>query len=314
LEDLARHEAAIVPPLASRIFGLHLHVAPPNSAGYALLQILSAVERLKVDPDPTGPDVGVHALIYLTALEDVRRHLADPDRMSVHVSTLLEDGHMAAFCDEVRDRPGAHGGTHREAPRPNPGGDTIGLVTADADGNVISLIQSLFEGFGSGILEPSTGIVAHDRGACFTLEEGHPNRFTPGALPAHTLLPAVVMTDAGPAGAAGTRGGYQQPQIDAQTITRAFVLGSPADDAVSAPRFEVGDLPDESPDEASLPAVMAESDIGAGAIEAIRSTGLTVTALEPHDGWMGPAQLVKVGRDSLEAGADPRSDGSALAG
>jgi oxamate amidohydrolase len=295
-----------VPPVAAEALGVHVQVAPPNSAGYALLQILSAVERLGIDPDPTGPDAATHALVYLVALRDVARHLAEPDRMAIHVSTLLEDGHMASFCDEVREGLVRR---HAGAARPRPGGDTIGLVAADAHGNGIALIQSLFEGFGSGILEPATGIVAHDRGACFTLERGHPNAFRPGALPAHTLVPALVMADGRAVGAAGTRGGYQQPQIDAQTITRAFVHGVTAVEAVTAPRIEVGDLATDSP-----PPVVAERDVGEDTIDAIRAVGFDVDVLAPHDGWMGPAHLIKVGADQLDAGADPRSDGAALAG
>ncbi|MGZ4150125.1 MAG: gamma-glutamyltransferase family protein, partial [Actinomycetota bacterium] len=208
-EDLAGHEAEILSPLSGRFRDLHVQVAPPNSQGFSLLQILAAVERLEIDPDPHGPDAGMLARVFAVALRDVVRHLADPDRMTTHVSTLLDDGHLAALCDEAR-------GDLDELFAPaKPNGDTIALVAADAEGHAVSLIQSLFHGFGSGILEPDTGIVAHDRGACFTLAADLPNTFAPGARPLHTLLPALVHREGALVGVAGTMGGYQQAQIDA---------------------------------------------------------------------------------------------------
>ena len=134
-------------------------------------------------------------------------------------------------------------------------GDTIALVTADAEGNAVSLIQSLFWGFGAGILEPTTGIVAQNRGACFTLEPGHPNRFAPGVRPFHTLMPVLVHDRDGLVGVPGTMGGYQQPQINLHTITRAFVGGVHPADAVAAPRWVV-----LGSDEGRAPSV-----VGAGA-------------------------------------------------
>ena len=150
--------------------------------------------------------------------------------MLVHPSTLVDDGHLAALADRARDSVAA---TLR------PDGDTIALVTADAEGNAVSLIQSLFWGFGSGILEPETGIAAQNRGACFTLESGHPNRFAPGARPFHTLMPVLVHRAGELAGVAGTMGGYPQPQINLHTITKTFVAGAHPGDAVAAPRWVV---------------------------------------------------------------------------
>ncbi len=303
-EDLAAHEALILPPLSAAWRGLHVQVAPPNSQGYSLLQILMAAERLGLDPDPSGADAGTWARVFLTAERDVRRHLGDPARMAVHVSTLLDDGHLAAFCDEVR------GDLEPERGHAKPSGDTIALVTADADGHAVSLIQSLFHGFGAGILEPGTGVIAHDRGACFTLEPGAVGSFEPGALPPHTLLPALLHDEHGLAGVAGTMGGYQQPQIDAQTITGAFALGRSAGEAVAAPRFIVDDLPADG----ATPPAVAEPGISDHAVASIAAHGSSVRVLDRLDGWVGHAQLIRVRPHGLEAGSDPRADGGALAG
>ncbi|MEX0985162.1 MAG: gamma-glutamyltransferase [Actinomycetota bacterium] len=303
-EDLAAHAASVLPPLIGAWRDLHVRVAPPNSQGYSLLQILAAAERLQLDPDPCGPDAGRWARIFLAAERDVRRHLGDPGRMDVHPPTLLSDGHLAAFCDEVRAALTPGPGS------PKPGGDTIALVTADDEGHAVSLIQSLFHGYGAGILEPSTGIIANDRGACFTLEPGRPGTFAPGALPPHTLLPAMVHSGIGLAGVAGTMGGYQQPQIDAQTIAGVFALDRSPADAVAAPRFVVDDLPEGD----ALPGVVAEAGVPEDAVTAIADAGLSVQRTHDLDDWVGHAQMIRVTRDGFVAGSDPRAHGGALAG
>jgi gamma-glutamyltranspeptidase len=303
-EDLAAHEAVAASPLIGPWRDLHVRVAPPNSQGYSLLQILAAAERLRLDPDPTGADAGRWARVFLAAERDVRRHLADPDRMDVHPSTLLGDGHLAGFCDEVRAPLTPAAGV------PKPGGDTIALVTADGDGRAVSLIQSLFHSYGAGILEPSTGIIAGDRGACFTLEPGHAGTFAPGALPPHTLLPLLVHDARGLAAVAGTMGGYQQAQIDAQTVAGVFVAHRSAAEAVAAPRFIVDDLPEDD----TLPEAVAEAGIAAEAAEAIAREGLEVRRTHDLDDWVGHAQMIRVTAEGLEAGSDPRAHGAALAG
>jgi gamma-glutamyltranspeptidase/glutathione hydrolase len=216
MADLEAHRAFVLPPLRAAYRDLHVSVAPPNSQGFVLLQILSLLERLGIDPDPHGSGAGRLSAVFAAAAADRDRHLADPDRMTVHPSTLLDDGHLAGLADDLR---AAHAPTP-DAPRPaaRPDGDTIAIVAADAEGFAVSLIQSLFWAFGSGICEPETGIVAHNRGACFTLEPDHPNAFEPGKRPAHTLMPVIVHDARGLAAVAGTMGGYAQPQINAQTL------------------------------------------------------------------------------------------------
>ena len=209
--------------------------------------------------------------------------------MAVHPSTLLDDGHLAALADEVRDPAPA---------RARPDGDTIALVTADAEGNAVSLIQSLFWGFGSGILEPETGIAAQNRGACFTLEPGHPNRFAPGARPFHTLMPVLVHRAGELAGVAGTMGGYQQPQINLHTLTRAFVAGQHPADAVAAPRWVV-----LGADEGRAPTQIAvEPGVPEAATAALRDAG--AFELTEEDAF-GHAHLIRRGLDGLRGRLGP---------
>jgi gamma-glutamyltranspeptidase len=304
LADMAGHRADLGTPLRARFGDVDVLVHPPNSQGFVLLEALSVLDRLGLDPDPLGPDAGALAHVLRAAARDRDRHLADADRMRVHPSTLLDDGHLGAVADEVRAGvPGAPPGlTHRS-------GDTIALVTADAEGRGVSLIQSLYDGFGSGLLEPDTGVVAQNRGACFTLEPGHPNRLLAGARPAHTLMPVVVQREGRLEAVAGTMGGSAQPQIVAMALLRAFRLGMHPAEAVAAPRWLVGGM---SP-EGSAPEAIAEADVPVSAIEALKSAGYRVDTVEERDGSVGHAPMIRAVADGFDAGSDPRADGGAMA-
>jgi gamma-glutamyltranspeptidase/glutathione hydrolase len=296
IEDLATHDAAILEPLRASFRDLQVRVVPPNSQGFALLQILSLIERLGLDPDLDGPDAGRIARVIAAANADRDRHLADAERMLVQPSTLLDEGHLDAMMRG--DWSGA------EPSRQRPDGDTIALVAADAAGNAVSLIQSLFWGFGSGILEPSTGIVAQNRGACFTMATDHPNRFAPGVRPFHTLMPVLVHDERGLVGIAGSMGGYLQPQINLHTITRTFVGGSHPADAVAAPRWVV--LGDDDGGGIGL-----EAGVPAPTRRALEDAG-PVSGTEEDS--FGHAHLIRRMPSGFLAGSDPRADGSAEAG
>jgi gamma-glutamyltranspeptidase len=299
--DLEAHRALVLPPIQASYRDLHVSVAPPNSQGFVLLQILSLLERLDVDAEPHGDRAGMLARVFAAASADRDRHLADPDRMVVHPSTLLDDGHLAGLADDLRvaHPADAHGG--------RPEGDTIALVTADAEGFAVSLIQSLFWDFGSGICDPATGIVAHNRGACFTLEPGHPNVFAPGVRPAHTLTPVIVQDDQGVAAVAGTMGRYAQPQINAQSLLHLLRGATPAE-AVAAPRWIV-ERQVEAPS-----TVTSEQDVPARARASLGAAGFDVSIVPARSSDVGHAQLIRAGERGFDVGSDPRSDGGAAAG
>ena len=181
-------------------------------------------------------------------------------------------------------------------------------MTADAEGFAVSLVQSLFWGFGSGICEPTTGIVAQNRGACFTLEPEHPNAFAPGKLPAHTLMPVIVHDEHGLAAVAGSMGGYAQPQINAQTLLH-LVGGAAAADAVAAPRWIL-----ERPEETSPARIVIEASVPAEARRSLESLPYPATVLPDRSDELGHAQVIRARPDWFDAGSDPRSDGGSLAG
>jgi len=302
--DMTGHRANLGTPLRARVGDVDVLVHPPNSQGFVLLEALSVIERLGIDPDPLGPDAGTIAHVLRAAARDRDRHLADADRMLVHPSMLLDDGHLAAVADEVR----------MGVPGPPPAlathsGDTIALVTADAEGRGVSLIQSLYDGFGSGLLEPSTGVVAQNRGACFTLEPGHPNLLAAGARPAHTLMPVAVQRDGRLEAVAGTMGGSAQPQILTMVLIRALRLGMSPADAVAAPRWLVGGMSPEGPE----PLVIAEADVPETVVRALGAAGYRVDVVSERDGSVGHAHMIRATPGGFDAGSDPRADGGALA-
>jgi gamma-glutamyltranspeptidase len=310
--DLAGHTADLLPPLRGRYGDLDVSVTPPVSQGFVLLEALAAIERLGIDPDPTGSDAATLARILMVASSDRDRHLADPEAMTIHVSGLLDDGHIAALCDVVLGGLDGHPGSSSfpYAPgEPHVSGDTIALVTADADGWGVSLIQSLFSGFGAGILEPATGIIPHDRGACFTLEPGHPNELAPGKRPAHTLMPVAVHRDGDLVALAGTRGGHGQPQIGLMTLVRSFDLGVDPFEAVAGPRWLVGGMSPLRGD----PWIRAEESVPERVHASFGRNGFRVETVDQVDRAVGHAQLLRIADGSLLAGADPRADGAAMA-
>jgi gamma-glutamyltranspeptidase/glutathione hydrolase len=211
-------------------------------------------------------------------------------------------------------------GPHGTAPDPADG-DTIACVAADSDGWAVSIIQSVYHGFGSAILEPSTGIVAHDRGACFSLDPASPNLLEGGKRPLHTLMPVMVRWEGRLAIVAGTMGGEAQPQIHAQILCRLLGHAGPTD------RDSTLAGPDAATDGAVAAAVASprwiwdegvlfvEADVPDACLDALRATGMPLELLDPVDESVGHAQYIRIDPDgTLEAGTDPRADGAAFAG
>jgi gamma-glutamyltranspeptidase/glutathione hydrolase len=320
LVDLARHRPEIAAPLrAGRGGDGEVLTAPPNSQGLLLLEILGALERMDLR-DPLGAGAGALAELFrLTAL-DRDRHLADPRRSKVPVEQLLGAAHASELAAAAERR--AAGGTGRSAaaedargasqPRQGTrslGGDTVAVVAMDADGRAVSLIQSLFHSFGSGLLDAETGLILHNRGAFFSLDAASPNRLEPGRRPAHTLMPVLVAERGRVVGAHGTMGGRAQPQIHTHLLLRLDAGSSPSE-ALNAPRWIVGgqDLGEDGE------LVVAERSVASAALEAIAAAGLPVMAVADLDEEVGHGQLIRRAESGeLLAATDPRADGLAAA-
>jgi gamma-glutamyltranspeptidase/glutathione hydrolase len=276
----------------------------PNTQGFVLLEVLGALAAMPDDIAPLGRDAGMLSDLFAAGILDRDEHLADPAAMTVTVEELLDPQRLAALAAAARVGRTGINEARRVTRRPK--GDTVAVATADSDGRAVCLIQSLFYGFGAGILDPATGIVLHNRGSLFSLTPGSPNCLAPGRRPAHTLMPTMVTAGGRLRWVVGTMGGMAQPQIIAQVMLRLFAGGS-AQDAVSAPRWVVGGLDLGQPTTIGY----LESRLATDARESIASR-MSTSMLGAVDDSTGHSQAVAVADDGeLSAGSDPRSDGRA---
>jgi gamma-glutamyltranspeptidase len=305
VSDLAAFEPELTEPLRGRYGGVEVLTSGANTAGVALLRALAVIEALALD-GPLGRDAGILARALVHALEDHDRAVGDPRAGGADVAAWLEP---EAIADLAARATGVTTGGVRTVARAS--GDTVGIVTADADGAAVSLIQSLFHGFGAMVLEPATGILMHNRGTSFSLEPDHPNALAPGKRPSHTLMPVMVERDGDLAAVLGTMGGRAQPQIHAQVLLR-LLGGAAAPDAVAAPRWIAG--PMERDDTAATARI--ERDVPAVTRNALTAAGLAASPLGRHDEYAGHANAIvlpPLTGGLLSAGSDPRADGAAMA-
>ncbi len=320
--DLAAHRTEVTAPLSLEVLGHEVLTTAPNSQGFVLLQLLAAQERLGGWVDPLGPEADTLALLFGHAFEDRRRRLGDPRAGVAAVDDLFGPGRAAELAAAVSR--GARGSSRATAPGAAPAsppagpagdappgvthadGDTVALVAADDEGYAVALIESLFDGFGAGVLEPATGIICHDRGAGFSLEAGSVNLLRPGVRPAHSLMPVLVRRAGRPRVVAGTMGGYAQPQIHAQILSRLLGSGEAPQQALAAPRWTV-DV-DYSGDPAL--SVWHEGRVPRRALAALTRSGLPLVAGDEVDDLAGHAQYVVIDADGgMEAAGDLRADG-----
>jgi gamma-glutamyltranspeptidase/glutathione hydrolase len=299
--DLAGFEPEVTAPLRAIRGGQEVITAPPNSQGLLLLMILGALDRVDPDLDPLSSAAPALADAFRAAADARTRHLADPRFAELPVERLLADDFAAA-------------GPEREHATPaqplRARGDTVAIVAADGEGRAVSLIQSLYYAFGAGILDPDTGIIAHNRGSFFSLDPNSPNVLAGGKRPAHTLMPVLVCEDGELRTVLGTMGGLVQPQVLTHVIQQ-LRRGSSCVEALAAPRWLVGGLnPSHSEDQ-----ILAESRVPQDALSALADAGWGATPLMEFDSETGEAHVIVRGADgSFSAASDPRSEGLARTG
>jgi gamma-glutamyltranspeptidase len=297
LADLDAHRTEVEPVLRRTIGDEDVLTMGPNSQGFSLLQILAAVDHMGLR-DPLATEAPLLAAVFRESARDRDRHLADPAAMERPVEDLLAEVHIA----ELAARAAASAGP---VARPHADGDTVALVAADGSGLAVSLIQSVYRGFGSGVLEPDTGILLHNRGACFSADPDSPNALGPGKRPLHTLMPVLVTRGERVCWVAGTMGGHAQAQIHAQMLLRRRAGGDP-ETAVSSPRFVVGEL-----GAADAGEVCIEEDF-ATALNAFEKAGQAPALMSRWNDSAGHAHAIAVRPDgTLDAASDPRADGGA---
>jgi gamma-glutamyltranspeptidase/glutathione hydrolase len=301
--DLAEHRAEWVEPLRVPYRGGEAASVPPPTQGFAALAILGLLDGF----DVAGLDEAdyVHLVVEATkiAFEDRDRYLADPDAVPVPAADCLEAARLA----RRRGRISLARAIPVDGPRVQ--GDTIAIVTADREGNAVSLIQSLYYEFGAAVVAGDTGVLLQNRGTFFSLDPSHPNCLAPRKRPAHTLIPSMYLVDGRPRLVYGTMGGEGQPQTQAALVTRVIDRGLGPQAAIEAPRWLLGRTWGET-----TRALRLEARFPADVVVSLRERGHDVRTVEPWSDLMGHAQMIEIRDDGLRGGSDPRADGAALGG
>ena len=280
---------------------VRLHEIPPNGQGLAALLGLGILENFDVASHEVDSALGIHIQIEAMklAIADASRYIADARFMDVPVAALLDKTYLksrAALINIKRASVPTHG-------IPQHGG-TVYLTTADASGMMVSLIQSNYMGFGSGVVVSGTGISMQNRGHGFVLDAGHPNQVAPFKRPFQTIIPGFLTDLANkPLMSFGVMGGHMQAQGHLQMVVRMCDYGQNPQTASDAPRWIV------NPDGTVGLEDALQSSIGA----ALKGMGHKIATAEAVNFAFGGAQLIwRQGDDGYVAGSDHRKDGGAV--
>jgi gamma-glutamyltranspeptidase/glutathione hydrolase len=299
--DLAAHRADWVTPLRVRYRDGEAVSFPPPTQGFAALAILALLEGF--DVAGLGEADYVHVVVEATklAFQDRDRYLADPTVVDVPVARCLDAEHLTRRRHEISRRAAG------PAPAAAAAGDTVAIVSADARGIAVCVIQSLYHVFGAGVVAGDTGVILQNRGAFFSLDPAHPNALGPRKRTATTLIPSMYLVGGRPRFVYGTMGGEGQPQTQAALVTRLVDRGLGTQAAVEAPRWLYGRTWGQP-----SKALRLESRFDARTAEELRARGHPVEVVEPWSDLMGHAQVIAIEADALHGGSDPRADGAAV--
>ncbi|MBV8797983.1 MAG: gamma-glutamyltransferase, partial [Hyphomicrobiales bacterium] len=275
---------------------------PPNGPGLVALMILGELQAL--GPAPDGP-AGVtrfhrHIEAARMAYRDRGAFLADPRQRETPLDRLLAPDYLTGLAKHIDD-------TRSLPSLPAPGeialaasGNTVTLSVVDRDGGACSLINSIYQTFGSGILAEGAGVLLQNRGLCFAFEPGHPNSFAPNTRPAHTIMPGMATRDGKPAISFGVMGEHYQPMGQSWVLTNAVEYGMDIQQAIDFPRI----CP-------HLGKVEIERGVSTDIRAKLTGLGHVLTELERPLGG-GQAIMIDHERGVLIGGSDPRKDGAAL--
>jgi gamma-glutamyltranspeptidase/glutathione hydrolase len=317
-DDFTRYRAEWVEPISTEYRGYTAYELPPNTQGFAALQILNIIEGYKVAGWGDGSADYYHYMAEAVklALADRDAWLTDPDFVDIPLDKLLAKDYAAQRRELIDPQrasnmlevpPGVPFGA--KAHKNDPGGDTCYFCAVDNDGLAVSTIESIYHDFGSAVVGGETGIILQNRGSFFSLDDDHPNRLEPGKRTFHTLIPAMLLRDGQPYLVYGSMGGEGQPQTQAALVTRIVDFGYDIQQAIEAPRWLMGRTWGTQSRDLSL-----EGRISDQVMRELRRRGQPVKPLTDWNDNMGHAQAIRIDRTSglLEGGADPRGDGAAL--
>jgi gamma-glutamyltranspeptidase/glutathione hydrolase len=303
LDDLKQNRPSWVTPISVPFRGYRVWELPPNNQGVAALEMLRILEPYDLKAMGHNSAPYLHLLIEAKKLAyaDLDRFVGDAEHLDMPAPEMLTDQFIAQRRGHLDPR--------RAQARVDPGplrtqSETVYLTAADAEGNMVSFINSNYDYFGSGIVVPGTGFVLHNRGAGFTLTPGLPNTAAPGKRPFHTLIPGFVTRTAGGRDQAymsfGLMGGGMQAQGHVQFLLNYFVFGMDLQAAIDAPRFRHLD---------GL-RVALEAPVGDSVRAALTAMG-HVLVDQPPGAFGGAQAIVRLPR-GFAAGSDPRKDGMAV--
>ena len=296
MDDFATMRGEYVTPISSDYRGLTVHECPPNGQGVIALMMLNVMAGFDVADDPFSPD-RIH-----TELEVCRQcyrardqFLADPNMADVPVEGMLSEG----FAASIRERIDMARADTTPAPFSQPHPDTVYITVVDEERNACSFINTLFEGWGSGITTPNSGVVLTNRAQGFSLDPDHPNAIAPGKRPLHTIIPAVATRDGETQLSFGVMGGQYQAMGQMQFLTRHLDYGADVQEAMDWPRWMADPFTGAIEIERGVPdATVKELERRGHAIERARAP-------------IGGSQAIRLG-DILAGGSDPRKDGCAM--
>jgi len=309
VEDLSEFQSEWVEPVSTEYRGWKVYELPPNSQGIAALEMLNILETFPLSQYAPAGVEDLHWKIEAQKLayEDLRRYVADPRFARMPTAGLISKSYAReraalihgdeANCAPAPGKPPGPGGT--------PAGDTIYLSVVDREGNIASLIQSVYLSFGSGVVVDEYGFHLQNRGALFELDPEHPNALAPRKRPLHTIIPAFMEKDNIHIGF-GIMGGYNQAQAHAQFVSNLVDHSMNIQSALEAPRFTK--LTFGGCD------VMIENRVPPRVREGLAARGHNLEVLADFSGWMGGGQAVLHDSDTgVNFGASsPRKDGAAV--
>jgi gamma-glutamyltranspeptidase/glutathione hydrolase len=317
-EDFAAFKAEWVEPISSTYRGYDVYQLPPNTQGFTALQILNLIEGYDVVGWGEGTANYYHHIVEAVkiAFADREEWLTDPRFVKIPVERLITKSYAderrrlidPGRAQDISDVPAGIPYEHKHA-RLVPDGDTCYFCTADKEGMVVSLIQSIYHDFGSAVVGGDTGIILQNRGAFFALDENHPNHLQPGKRTFHTLIPALLMQGGKPYMAMGSMGGEGQPQSQAALATRIIDFGYDVQQAIEAPRWLMGRTWGTRSRNLSL-----EGRISDEVVRELKRRGQPVQMVTDWNDNMGHAHAIRVNHKQgyFEGGADPRGDGAAV--
>jgi gamma-glutamyltranspeptidase/glutathione hydrolase len=306
--DLGEFQPEWVMPISTTYRGWTVTELPPNSTGIAALMMLNIMEQYPLNEWGFHSTKALHVMIEAKKLAyaDLIRYIGDPKFSKLPVESLLSKSHGAARAKLIDMNKAACTvePAHLAGYTDSKGSDTIYLSAIDRDGNIVSLIQSNYSGFGSGLTAPGTGFVLHNRGGLFTLEGNHPNALAPRKRPLHTIIPAFMEKDGVRIGF-GIMGGFNQPQAHAQFVANIADFGFDIQEALEAGRFTKGTF--QGCD------VNIESLVPQNVRQELTSLGHQLQVIAPRSGTFGWGQAVMSDPAGVHHGAsEPRHDGAAI--